>query len=96
VQQFLVNCRAKEWNNLVLFDDLIHGVADVANFAFDETDGEVFGPLPGAEDPQDAHDDHQVVILLDHLLPRVVRGLGRLVRRLPRCKLNRGDKSIDD
>ena len=96
MNQLLIDRCAEERNDLVLLHDLIHRVVQVADLAVKEADGEVLGPLARAEDPENADNDAQVVVLLDDLLPWVVRRLGRLVRRLASSQLDRGDEPVDD
>ena len=73
MQQLLVNRRAEEGHNFVLLNDLVDSVAHVAYFAIKEAYCEVLGPLAWTEHPQDAHDDGEIVVLLDDFLPWVVR-----------------------
>ena len=75
IEKLVVNGSRVERHNLVLFDDLVNGLSQVISLTIDQTHGKVFGPLARAEDPQDAHDDGQVVVLLNDLLPRIIRRL---------------------
>lgn len=76
MQQLLVNRRAEEGHNFVLLNNLVDSVAHVAYFAINKAHCEVLRPLAWTEDPQDAYDNGEIVILLDDFLPGVVRGLG--------------------